>query len=249
MLTLGLQHWEAPHPAWASSGPWGGNRRQEALEPPALLYLDIPSRGAQPGRPRPRSTLPWRARARNLKRETCPKGRTRAPSVVSCQVTGTSGPRAAQRPEGLPGSPRPELPSRPRGAGPRMGARGVPGAGARRHSTETAHGCHPTCRLPGGRGHQSHEARAARARAETHTACRLHAHGARAASRPTNKNALFKQSGRNRQNNSLVTHQVCDARLTRVLPWGRVSDAVVPPPGHRGHVWGQLWCHTGVLLA
>lgn len=42
VLTLGLQHWEAPHPAWASSGPWGGNRRQEALEPPALLYLDIP---------------------------------------------------------------------------------------------------------------------------------------------------------------------------------------------------------------
>lgn len=158
VLTLGLQHWEAPHPAWASSGPWGGSRRQEALEPPALLYLDIPE---------PRSSAwpaaaPERAATEGQGQESqtgnLPEGTDAGPSVVSCQVTGTSGPRAAQRPEGLPGSPRPELPSRPRGAGPRMGARGVPGACARRHSTETAHGRHPTCRLPGGRERQSHEA-------------------------------------------------------------------------------------------
>lgn len=49
-LTLGLQHWAAPHPAGASSAPWGGSRRQEALEPPALLYLDIPEPRGSAGR-------------------------------------------------------------------------------------------------------------------------------------------------------------------------------------------------------
>lgn len=78
MLALGLQHWEAPHPAWSSSAPWGGGAaRQEArgaarpalFRHPGATALSLAGRG-------PGSGLPQRAGS--LKRETRPKEQTRA---------------------------------------------------------------------------------------------------------------------------------------------------------------------------
>lgn len=53
VLTLGLQHWEAPHPAWASSGPWGGQpatgspgaARPAVFRHPGAAELSLAGRG------------------------------------------------------------------------------------------------------------------------------------------------------------------------------------------------------------